>query len=117
MTNPEATDREAPTTSTRYESYSHEAMAVEVAAGNDPAAAGEIGGQWAELAGKLQESTQALIDLTAGSEESWQGDAGDAMRVLLVKAAGWLDRAAADFAYPKALPPSTAADAAVNDST
>ena len=95
MTNPEATDREAPTTSTRYESYSHEAMAVEVAAGNDPAAAGEIGGQWAELAGKLQESTQALIDLTAGSEESWQGDAGDAMRVLLVKAAGWLDRAAA----------------------
>jgi hypothetical protein len=70
-------------------------MVVEVTNGNDPAAAGEIGGHWVELAGKLGQSTQALTDLTAGSEESWQGEAGDAMRVLLVKAAGWLDQVAA----------------------
>lgn len=85
--------RQAPATTTRYESYSHEAMVAEVNAGNDPAAAGEIGAQWAELAGKLRESTQALTVLTSRSEENWQGDAGDAMRGVLAKAAGWLDQA------------------------
>lgn len=84
------TDRQPPITSARYESYSHEAMAAEVAAGNDPAAAGQLGGQWAELAGKLDESTQQLAALTARSEEAWQGEAGDAMRGVLAKAAGWL---------------------------
>jgi hypothetical protein len=89
------TERQAPVTSTRYESYSHEAMVAEVNAGNDPAAAGEIGAQWAELAGRLQESTQALTGLTAHSQESWQGEAGDAMRGVLAKAAGWLDKVSA----------------------
>ena len=83
-----------PVAGTRYESYSHEAMAAEVAAGNDPAAAGQIGGQWAELGGKLQESTQRLAALAAQSEEAWQGEAGDAMRGALARAAGWLDQAA-----------------------
>ena len=89
---------EVPITSTRYESYSHEAMAVEVGAGNDPAAAGEIGAQWLELAGRVQESTQALTGLTARSEETWRGEAGDAMRSVLRKAAGWLDQLAAGSA-------------------
>ncbi|MDT7728502.1 MAG: hypothetical protein QOI21_5078 [Actinomycetota bacterium] len=87
--------RQAPVASTRYESYSHEAMVAEVNAGNDPAAAGEIGAQWADLAGKLEESTQALTGLTTRSEESWQGGAGDAMRGVLAKAAGWLDKVSA----------------------
>jgi hypothetical protein len=88
-------DRQAPITSTRYESYSHEAMATEVAAGNDPATADDIGGQWGEFAGKLQESTQALADLAVRSQETWQGEAGDAMRGVLAKAAGWLEQVSA----------------------
>jgi hypothetical protein len=92
------TGPEVPLASTRYESYSHEAMAAEVGTGNDPAAAGEIGAQWMELAGRVQESTQALTGLTARSEETWRGEAGDAMRSVLRKAAGWLDQLAAGSA-------------------
>jgi hypothetical protein len=88
------TGKQPPVAGTRYESYSHEAMAAEVAAGNDPASAGQIGGQWAELSGKLQESTQQLAALAAHSQEAWQGEAGDAMRGVLAKAAGWLDQVA-----------------------
>lgn len=77
----------------RYESYTHEAMAAEVAAGNDPAAAGEIGAQWAGLGARLSESLTALSALSEGSREIWQGPAAEAMRSALSRAADWSGQA------------------------
>lgn len=77
----------------RYESYTHEAMAAEVEAGNDPAAAGEIGAQWAGLGARLRESMAALSAITKHSREIWQGPAAEAMRDTLAGAAGWSGRA------------------------
>ncbi|WP_020674347.1 hypothetical protein [Amycolatopsis nigrescens] len=85
--------REVPATSRRYESYSHEAMKAEVESGNDPAASGEIGEQWAGLGARLRESAQALTNISTRSEEDWKGSGGEAMRELLAAAAGWSGRA------------------------
>ncbi|GAB3477308.1 hypothetical protein FB471_6139 [Amycolatopsis cihanbeyliensis] len=87
-------ERAIPTPNRRYESYRHETMRDEVESGNDPSAAGEIGLHWGELAGRLRESTQELRNLSTGSVELWQGTAGDALRGVLDKAAGWSDEAA-----------------------
>ncbi|MCU1680457.1 MAG: hypothetical protein JWQ81_1196 [Amycolatopsis sp.] len=87
-------DRQVPTPTARYESYTHEAMAAEVAAGNDPAAAGGIGGQWGSLADQLQQAKDGLTGLSASSQEHWTGDAGDAVRDALTRASTWLDHAA-----------------------
>src|SRR5947208_1424688 len=73
----------------RYESYTHEALAAEVEAGNDPAAAGEISEQWTGLAARLRESTEALAAISQRSQELWEGKAADAMRETLTRAAGW----------------------------
>ncbi|RSM34476.1 PPE domain-containing protein [Amycolatopsis balhimycina DSM 5908] len=86
---------EPPVPAARYESYSHEAMAAEVERGNDPAAAGEAGARWEGLAKRLQESTAGVAALVASSEESWRGDAGDAARAALDRAARWLGHSAA----------------------
>lgn len=83
----------APEPERRYESYSHEAMAAEVAAGNDPAAAGQIGQQWAALGERLRESMQALGLMSDQSREAWEGTAGEAVRDTLAKAAGWSEQA------------------------
>ncbi|RZQ59873.1 WXG100 family type VII secretion target [Amycolatopsis suaedae] len=82
-------DQELPAAARRYEAYSHEAMREEVDTDNDPAAAGEVGGQWAELAGRLRESTDALGALLERSGEAWTGPAAEAMRGVLGQAAGW----------------------------
>jgi PPE family len=87
-------DRQVPTPAARYESYTHEAMAAEVAAGNDPAAAGGIGGQWGALAEQLQQAKQGLTGVSSASQEQWTGEAGDAVRDALTKATTWLDHAA-----------------------
>lgn len=85
---------EPPAPAARYESYSHEAMAAEVAGGNDPVAAGEVGARWEELSRRLQDSTEELARLIAGTHESWQGEAGDAARAVLGKASHWLAHSA-----------------------
>ncbi len=88
-------DAEPPVPTARYESYSHEAMAAEVEAGNDPVAAGEVGARWDGLAKRLQESTAELAGLITSSQENWQGGGGDAARAALGRAAGWLSHSAA----------------------
>ncbi|WP_033292352.1 PE-PGRS family protein [Amycolatopsis jejuensis] len=80
----------APEPTARYEALSHAALAALALDGNDPAAAGQSGAQWAELSRRLRESIGGLVALSTGSEETWQGGSGDAMRALLGKAAGWL---------------------------
>ncbi|GAA4666429.1 MULTISPECIES: PPE domain-containing protein [Amycolatopsis] len=77
----------------RYESRSHEELAREVAEGNDPAAAGQLGARWAELGTRLRESAQALESLADRSGEAWQGPAAEAVRATLAKAAAWSDQA------------------------
>lgn len=84
-----------PEPTARYESYSHEAMAAEVERDNDPVAAGEAGARWDELAKKLHESTADLAGLIASSGENWSGNAGDAARATLSRAAKWLSHSAA----------------------
>ncbi len=86
---------EPPAPAARYESYSHEAMAAEVAQDNDPVAAGEIGARWEDMSRRLQDSTEELARLIAGTHEQWQGEAGDAARGVLGKAAHWLAHSAA----------------------
>lgn len=86
-------ERAVPAANARYEWYSHQAMAHEVADGNDPASAGEIGGQWIELAARLTESRLSFAAFAAQSEEYWQGSGGDAMRGALTRATDWLDHA------------------------
>jgi hypothetical protein len=77
----------------RYESYSHEEMATEVAAGNDPAAAGQVGDEWAGLGARLRESTELLSSMAGRSQEAWQGPGGDAVRAALARASGWSEQA------------------------
>lgn len=77
----------------RYESCSHEEMAAEVAAGNDPAAAGQIGAQWAGLGTRLRESMELLSSMADRSQEAWQGPAGDAVRASLDRASAWSEHA------------------------
>ncbi|WAL63671.1 PE-PGRS family protein [Amycolatopsis cynarae] len=77
----------------RYESYTHEAMAAEVGAGNDPAAAGELGAAWAGLAERLRQSAGVLSQVAGLSREHWEGQAGDAVRATLARAADWSRRA------------------------
>lgn len=88
-------DAEPPVPTARYEAYSHEAMAAEVEHGNDPVAAGEVGARWDGLAKRLHESTADLAALIAGTHETWRGDAGDAARAALDRAAKWLSHSAA----------------------
>ncbi|WP_027930887.1 hypothetical protein [Amycolatopsis thermoflava] len=80
---------QVPEPARRYESYSHEAMAAEVADGNDPATAGRIGEQWAGLAARLRESAQALGAISARAGEAFDGPAGEALRRTLAKAESW----------------------------
>lgn len=82
-----------PEPARRYESYTHEAMAAEVEAGNDPGAAGEIGLQWAGLGATLRESMQALTAIAQRSREVWEGDAAEAMRDAMTRAADWSGQA------------------------
>ncbi|GAB3585744.1 PPE domain-containing protein [Amycolatopsis endophytica] len=77
----------------RYESYSHEAMAAEVADGNDPAAAGQIGEQWAGLAARMRESARALTAISERAGEAFDGPAGEALRKTLAKAENWSGQA------------------------
>jgi hypothetical protein len=86
---------QVPEPARRYESYTHEAMAAEVADGNDPAAAGEIGARWAGLGARLSESMAVLSAISERSKESWQGPAAEAMRGVLSRAADWSSRATA----------------------
>ncbi|WIY01734.1 PPE domain-containing protein [Amycolatopsis mongoliensis] len=86
---------EPPVPTARYEAYSHEAMAAEVERDNDPVAAGEAGARWDGLAKRLHESTADLAALIASSEENWRGQAGDAARAALGRAAQWLSHSAA----------------------
>ncbi|MGW7537765.1 PE-PGRS family protein [Amycolatopsis sp. NPDC054798] len=79
-----------PEPTARYEAFSHAALAAQAADGNDPAAAGESGARWTGLSQRLEDSIGGLVALSAGSEETWQGDAGDAMRKVLGKASDWL---------------------------
>jgi hypothetical protein len=88
-------DTEPPVPAARYESYSHEAMAAEVERDNDPVAAGEAGARWDGLAKRLHESTADLAALIAGTHENWRGEAGDAARASLGRAARWLSHSAA----------------------
>lgn len=85
---------EPPAPAARYESYSHETMAAEVAQDNDPVVAGEVGLRWEELSRRLQDSTEELAQLIAGTHEKWQGEAGDAARVVMGKATHWLAHSA-----------------------
>lgn len=89
---------QAPEPVRRYESSTHEAMAAEVADGNDPAAAGEIGAQWAGLGARLNDSVAVLTAISERSRESWQGRAAEAMRDALSRAAEWSGQAA-DTSY------------------
>ncbi|MDQ0382344.1 PE-PGRS family protein [Amycolatopsis thermophila] len=73
----------------RYESYSHEAMAAEVADGNDPATAGQIGEQWAGLAARMREAAQVLGAISGQAGEAFAGPAGEALRATLAKARNW----------------------------
>lgn len=86
---------EPPAPAARYESYSHEAMAAEVAQDNDPVVAGEVGARWEDLSRRLQDSTEDLARLISSTHESWQGEAGDAARAVLGKATHWLAHSAA----------------------
>jgi hypothetical protein len=86
-------EREVPENGRRYESYSHEAMKAEVDAGNDPSAAGELSGQWSALGARMRDSARALGRIADESKEHWQGTAGDELRGMLGKAAGWSGQA------------------------
>lgn len=77
----------------RYESCTHEEMAAEVAAGNDPAAAGQVGEQWAGLGARLRESMELLSSMADRSQEAWQGPGGDAVRAALGRASAWSEQA------------------------
>ncbi|HEY3712599.1 MAG TPA: PPE domain-containing protein [Amycolatopsis sp.] len=90
-----AAEPAVPEPTARYESYSHEALAAQVEQGNDPVSAGETGARWTELSRRFRDSTAELTSLVAGSQESWQGEAGDAMRAVLGRAANWLGDSAA----------------------
>lgn len=81
----------------RYESYSHEAMTAEVARGNDPVAASELGAAWAGLAERLAESADLLASMAGLSRESWEGQAGDAVRDTFARAAEWSRKAGDAF--------------------
>ncbi|SFB46613.1 PPE family protein [Amycolatopsis marina] len=87
-------ERQVPSAERRYESYSHAAMRAEVEAGNDPAAAGEIGAEWADLAARMHDSAEWLRRLSDSSTELWQGSAGEALRSVLGRAVTWSDEAA-----------------------
>lgn len=80
---------QVPEPTRRYESYSHEAMAAEVADGNDPSTAGQIGEQWSGMAARLRESAQALGTISAAAGEAFEGPAGQALRKTLAKARSW----------------------------
>lgn len=84
-----------PEPTARYESFSHEALAAQVEQDNDPVAAGQAGARWTELARRFEDSTASLAALSAASQETWEGAAGDAMRAVLARAAGWLGESAA----------------------
>jgi len=79
-----------PVPRARYEALGHPELAAQAIDGNDPAAAGESGARWDGLARRMRDSIGELASLAAGSEETWQGAAGDAMRSVLVEAADWL---------------------------
>jgi len=83
----------APEPVRRYESYTHEAMAAEVEAGNDPGAASEIGQGWAGLGARLRESMQTLTAISEHSREAWEGEGAEAMRATIAKAAKWSGQA------------------------
>ncbi|MFI5588614.1 PPE domain-containing protein [Amycolatopsis sp. NPDC051758] len=70
-------------------------MAAEVERDNDPVAAGEAGARWDGLAKRLHESTADIAALIASSQENWRGQAGDAARASLGRAAQWLSHSAA----------------------
>jgi hypothetical protein len=86
-------EQRVPEPGQRYESYTHEAMAAEVAAGNDPAVAGQIGEQWSGLGTRLRESMQSLAAMADRSREAWEGTGGDAVRATLAKASDWSGQA------------------------
>ncbi|WP_236791666.1 PPE domain-containing protein [Amycolatopsis sp. GM8] len=87
-----------------YESRTHEEMAAEVAAGNDPAAAGQVGQQWAGLGARLRESMELLSSMADRSQEGWQGPGGDAVRAALGRVSAWSEQAAgASFALADAV--------------
>lgn len=88
--------REVPISTRRYEAYSHQALKAEVEDGNDPGSVGEVSAQWGELAARLAESAQAIAKASGGSESSWTGEGGDAMRASVMSTASW-SRQAADF--------------------
>lgn len=78
-----------PHPASRYESYSHEAMRAEVDNGNDPAAAGQLGREWTELAAKLRDAGEVLNEVSSASAQAWYGPAGDALRSVLDRATRW----------------------------
>lgn len=78
-----------PRQASRYEAYSHEAMRAEVENGNDPAAAGQVGREWTELAARLREAGEVLNEVSSASAQAWYGPAGDALRSVLGRAALW----------------------------
>lgn len=80
---------------TRYEWYSHEQLKATVDSGNDPEAAGGIGGDWRSLGRTLQQAGEQLAASSAASEEAWQGEAGRALRAALDQATAWAGQAAA----------------------
>ncbi|NIJ12799.1 hypothetical protein FHU38_003143 [Saccharomonospora amisosensis] len=86
---------EKPHPASRYESYSHEAMRAEVETGSDPAAAGELGREWTDLAARLRDAGDVLEQTSAASEEAWRGPAGEALRGVLGRAARWSAEVAA----------------------
>lgn len=69
-------------------------MYAEVGIGNDPAAAGEIGREWTDLARGLREVGEALTGLSKASEGVWQGGGAEAVRSVLSDAAAWSGQAA-----------------------
>lgn len=86
--------REVPISTRRYEAYSHEALKAEVETDNDPSAVGEIGFEWAELAGQFADHAEVIKTAAQSSEQSWQGAGGDAMRASVLSMAAWSHQAA-----------------------
>jgi uncharacterized alpha-E superfamily protein len=84
-----------PVPTARYESYSHEALVAEVERDNDPAAAGDTGARWTLMAQRMENASAELAQLIAGTHETWRGDAGDAARGAMSRAAQWLAHSAA----------------------
>ncbi|OQO94067.1 PE-PGRS family protein [Saccharomonospora piscinae] len=83
-----------PTGERRYESYSHERLHAEATGGNDPAAAGEIGQEWAGLGAELRAVAQVLTTLSEDSGHGWRGGAADAVRSALGEVSAWSHQAA-----------------------